>query len=811
MKIHSTILPLLLLATTAPVKAELAAAEKLLREGKPAEALAELQLEPHSPAALYWKGRVLVELQRLPQANDCFLQVPEESVFYPYAAKGIIYCAWLSPALDFVVHVAPLTASSNAEIATLAQAALAEHQLRNTTHGDTSTLEPLRKLAEKDDSLKPMVELLNIEEMRRSKKYAEAIAACRRMESDSRVPLIMRQRVRLALAEVYYDKAAAERLLPITESEDAEEVENDEGKGEETLMHFISANPESPLLEEAFRRLDRHGAFKESEYARRKLVEWSEELSKPKRAAMALAVRQRMQLLGPEQDITEATFANTAATALPNEPTSRLIISEQVRRLINSGKIKEATLYLNMLEEDESDARYLFYKACCQSQDQLQTVELFSKSAELASTDLQPAALCNAMFSAMHSGEQGIVDELLTKELPPRARRALLLMHAGLILRRNPAQARAEIDSAILLQPTRQEQIEILLQLSELDLENKPAEAIARLEECPAEKRKNWTSEQVQRYYSLLLQATEKLYGGDEAAAAQIDILQKAVSETKREDVRTALTINLANTLSAQGQHKKSLELLIELANRASTAPLKARALVLAGRQAETLNTLEYQNMAADFFKKASELNSPYKNKAIILKARLQAWTNHLNAARNELSNLLRTAHLTPSDKALALSVLAHVHTLQGTHEATLEAIACCNKVFEIEDLAPEWKTRANIQRAALYARAGQADESIKYYLNLIDEIPRDGEELTKAQWFVLYFAGAGAVSQYMEKEQHEKAAETAEMLAAWPHIPEKGTRIKGKGKRAEQFLHWADSIRKFNFLPTPRMVPPPK
>ncbi|MDO5473086.1 MAG: hypothetical protein Q4F35_07100 [Akkermansia sp.] len=808
MKLNVFPLLLTLLAATLPVKADLAVAEKLLREGKPAEALAELELKPHSPAALYWKGRVLVELNRLPQAVAQFCEVPADSVFYPYAAKAIIYCAWLSPALDFVEQVAPLTASPDSAIATLAQAALAEHQLRNTIYGDTSTLEPLRKLAEKDDTLKPMVQLLNIEEMRRSARYTEAIEACRHMEADPQLPQLMKQRVRLALAEIYYDKAAAAAKSPIPPTEEElDDMETDEGKGEETLMHFISANPDSPLLEEAFRRLDGHGAFSESEYARRKLTEWSEELSKPRRAAMALAVRQRMQLLGNSQEAADVTYANTAATAIPNEPVSQLIISEQIRRLINSGNISEASLYLNMLEPNENDPRYLFYKACCQPHDRKETVELFRKSADLASTDLQPAALCNAMYSAMLNGDQAVVDELLTKELPTRARRALLLMHAGLILHKNPAQARAEIDSAVLLEPTRQEQVEIMLQLAELDLETDPTACLNRLQSSQAEERMKWTEEQALRFYSLRLQATEKLHDKNNVKEAQIEILQKALAETKRKDVHTALAINLANTLSQCSRHTEALELLKTLVQDAENTTLRARAMLLAGRQAEKLNSLEYQELAASYFQQASELNTPLKNKAVILQARVLAWINRGEKALTLLNNLLRSAQLTPTDRAMALSVLGHVQTLEGTEEATLAAIECCNKIFEIEGLAPEWLIRANIQRAALYARACRTDEAIKHYLNLVDSTPRDISQMTKAKWFILYFAGAGAVSQYIEKEQFEQAAEMAEKLAAWPHIPEKGTHIQGSGARAEQFLHWAETIRKFNYLPSTKAV----
>lgn len=800
MKISRLILALLPVAASFTAHADLAQAERLLRDKKPAEALAELELEPHSPAALYWRGRALLELRRLPQAVSILREIPSNSVFYPYAAKAIIYSAWQSPALDFVEYVAPLTASSNKEIATLAQAALAEHQLRNTTQGDTSTLEPLRALAEHDATLRPMVQLLNIEEMRRDGKYEEAIATCRKMESDASLPLIMKQRLRLALAEIYYAKEAA---APVGAMDNDDEENSDEGKGEETLLHFISAHADSPLLEEAFRRLGYHKAFRESEYAQRKLEEWSEELTKPHRAAIALAICQRMQLekqgSEPSEDVT---YTNTAATALPNEPITRLIISEQVRRLINTGKTAEAQLYLNMLTPDEENPRYLFYKACCMPHNSKEAVELFRKSAELASTDLQPAALCNAMFYAIMSGEQSVVDNLLTKELPPRARRALLLMHAGLILHKNPPQARAEIESAILLEPTAEEAREIALQLAELDVPQAPETALAELAKIPPSEIATWTHEQQLRYCALQMQAAENLQKKKADAPEPTEILKKAIANSKAPKVRELLTFNLAYRLARQQCNEEALALMLNLAETTENATHRARALLLAGRQAEKLYSFEQLAEAASYFGQAAELNTPYKHKAQLLQARVLAWINRIPEAQNILEEQLRNNELSARERAMALSVKAHVLTLQGTETSYEEALAANALVFDIKELPKAWRVRAKIQRASLHARSGKHEEALQDYLELIENTSRKEDEINKAEWFVLYFAGAGAVSRYAETKRYKEAADLADRIAGWPLQSEPGTRYIGKGSRAEQFANWADSIRKIHFLP---------
>lgn len=786
---------------------DIAVAEQLLREGKPTEALAELQLAPHSPAAMYWKGRALVELNRLPQAVSMFREVASDSVFFPYAAKGILYCAWLSPQLDFVEYVAPLTACDNKEIATLAQAALAEHQLRYTTHGDVSTLEPLRALAAEDAGLQPVVDLLNIEEFRRQKQFDQAVNACREMESNPNIPLIMKQRARLALAEVYYDKAELAKAMaaasPNGELDEDDEMEDDEGKGEETLLLFISSNPESPLLDEAFRRLNSHGAFSGSEYAYSKLVDWSSELSKPHRAALAMAVLQQLQLQRTGYNEQDSTLANTAANQLPNEPVSQLIIGEQVRRLIQKGDIAQATLYLNMMKQDDTDPRHLFYKACCSPHNSSRTAEMFLKSAEIASSDLQATALCNAMYCAVLSNNQPMVDSLLTKELPVKARRALLLTHAGLILKSNPAQARAEIESAALLEPTTAEQVEITLQLAELDVQSAPADALVRLQACTNEERKSWSTEQALRYHALLIHAAEKLKIGGEDAPSAIDLLTEAVKTTETAEVRDVLTINLAYRLSESDRHVEAMQMLQKLAEAATNGELKARALLLCGRQAEQLSSLENLTRAAEFFKAAAEIKSPYRNKALMLQARVLAWINRGEEAQVILAEVLRDNTLTITERALALSIQAHEQTLRGTTEGIAAALETNQRIFELSPLPEAWQTRARLQHASLLARSGKRTEAIADYMSLVEGVAQSptADAPTEEQWFVIYFASSGAIAQLMRGEQFQEAAELADRIAAWPEPTGTEFRVIGKGKRAEQFANWADNIRKFNYL----------
>lgn len=801
--------PFLILCLLAcfPSKAEISHVRELIQEGKPAEALAALaEAKEEDDAAIhYWKGRALTDLGRMSQAVGHFHQVPPESVFYPYAAKGLLFCAWQSPEVNFVEQVAPLTASKNQEIATLALASLAEYQLRNTTRGDTTTLEDLRKLAKKDPSLDPIIQLLDIEALRRKHQYDEAIAACLSIEANKKLPLVMRQRARLALSEIYYDKEASGNQAG---EENGEWAESDEGKGEETLLQFISSNPDSPLLEEAFRRLETHQAFPKSEYAIQKLKEWSEDPLKPRRAALALAVRQRLQLAMGDAAGEEGSFANTAAAILPNEPLSSFIISEHVRYLLSADKSEAATLYLNMLGEEADQARKLFYEASSLKPTDPRAAELFLQCVEMAPPDLRSAALCNAMHCAVLSGDQETEESLLQRHWSPDLRRDLLITHAGLILHSNPPQARAEIESAQQLTPLSTEKgsprpgdDDSLLLQALLDLQEQPALVLENLQAYPAEKLEGWTDEKILLYYSLQLQAADRMTAkGTPPPHSPEDLLRSFLPKAKSKDIRYTLALHLANRLDHQEKHKEAQELLENLARGLTTGEKKARALLLAGREALHLGSLQGYKKAISLFKDCAEIPSPYFHRAQILQAGAMAWINRSEEAEVLLNNLLQKADtLSATDHALALSAQADDFSLLGTPEGHLKAIETNEKIQKIEGLPVAWKRRSALQHAALCSRAGLHEQALADYLDIINTKPASGPSPRKAEWYILYYAGAGAVYQYLKLERFEEAALMAEKLAEWPEAG------RPNGPKSTHFAQWGALIRQTHFLPHAR------
>ena len=312
---------------------------------------------------------------------------------------------------------------------------------------------------------------------------------------------------------------------------------------------------------------------------------------------------------------------------------------------------------------------------------------------------------------------------------------------------------------------------------------------------------RNWTDEQVLRFYSLQLQAIEKLNAAGGAYQDPISLLKDALANTRRTEVKTVLTVHLAHRLSLAKRHEEALDLLLQLAESTSNKETRARAYLLAARQAEQLKSLEQLTLAVELFAAAAEHNTRYRNHALMLQARVLAWINRGAEARRILSELLRRNDLSSSEQALALSIQAHEQTLRGTPEGLSEALLTNNRIFEVQNLSQAWITRARIQRASILARNGLTDEAIAQYMQLIESVSAATEaEMNDEKWFVLYFAGAGAVSQYLSQSKHAEAAELADMIAAWPLKPDAHRPVIGPGHRAQQFADWADNIRKFNF-----------
>lgn len=789
-----------LLASAAP--AEPSQAELLVRQEKPAEALRLLsQAQPDMTQAEinFWKARALVQLGQLREALPLFQSIPAEHELYPYAARGILYCAWHDTQSSFTDAVEPLLASPDRAVAELALAAIAEDSLRyKPEQKDTGIYEKLYELSQQNPKFQPIAKLLKVDVLRKKGEYDEGIAYARTLEQDATLTPLMKQRVRLALAELYYDKEKE----PLTPRADQESEQTDEGKGEETLLQFITANPDSPLLAEAFRRLYRHGALANSEYALSKLQEWAEDTLQPKRAALAIF---SLQQHDEAREVDSAPLTNKASSELPGEARSVIILQEHLRRLLENEKHEEAELYLTLLNalptKEAPSVRSVFLQAGSSKKSPREALEMFRYCVENADSEMLAPAQANMLISAMKAGDTATAGALLSaSDTPPHVRLALLLAHASMILTDDPQRAQQELKEALTLSPDPVQKADAQLKL--IQLEKDPQQAINTLLAMHWKERELWTTEQELHYAGLVEKAADMLSDTQPENPSAESLLQRLYEESSTLPRKEHLALHLAERFSRRNQHTQALELLLDLAQQQPTGERKAATLLYAGQEAARQGSLPALLHAIELYAEAARQGSGLTTQAILGQATLLVRINR-SAEAMELLTPLRhpSATLTPHEKAYLLSVLANAMWLEGTPESSKAAIDTCAEIRHIPNLPQIWRTRALLQHAGLCTRMHKHEQALADYLQALRTEQSTADAGDAHSCFLLYYAGAGAVHQLLQLERYGEAAALAEKLAAWPGTPEEPAATPSA--KSAEFARWAQDIRQMNYLPS--------
>lgn len=811
MKAHS-LLFLTLLATGAAL-ADTQRADTLLREGRPADALDALHGDT-SAEADYWRGRALIDLGRLQEASEALHHIPSGHALYPYAAKGLLYCAWKSNSVDFAVIATPMVTSENKEIATLATAALAEYWLRQPRSHDNSALERLRRLVQTQPELSPLLRLLEIDNLRLRGEFDKAIDQCRALENDRSLPLIMRQRARLSLSEVYYAKEATETPkteidtptrgishLPIIGGSDEQlSTSYDDGKGEETLLHFISSHPDSPLLEEAFRRLHERGAFRTSEYAGSKLKEWIAEPLKSRRASLALLIQQHLQTPeGSFETPLDVTCANTAAATCPHEPATRTILLEQTRWFLEREQTHEALLYLGMIQRDDIFKK--FYENQLHSPNAVSTARTYLECAREAPESLRAPALTNALICALIAGDHATQEAVINApDISEEQHYALLLTRIAYWLDKDPAKAQADIDLLKTQQaPNQQLLADLEMDQAYLHLKHNPAFTRELLNKSSIGEHLTELSEERQlRFYALQEEAIKRLAGTDDGASTSqeaIDIIQHAARKVRSPRVLAVLTLHLASLQSTQGLHVQALHTINTFLRKYPKSDYAERARYMAARESEFIATQESLQRAADLYATCAERSDELAIKAGIRHAAVLLRLGNHEESEHILVRIMRKyPDMRAEDKSLAHAVLANNKALLGTAEGRNEAIEIVGRTLNDTSLPAWWRYRVLLHHATLCARDGRYEAALHDYEEVLSMKPAMGETPTKADWHILYSAGSGAIMQLLYLKRYSEAADKADFIAEW-------NKEKAELSKRKQFSNWAQYIRQTNFV----------
>lgn len=801
------LLPLLFTLLAPALQASVQQAEQQLRRGDAAGALQSLVGET-GPEADFWRGRALVDLKRMPEAARYLSAVPEEHELYPYAAKALLYCAWQSPDVDFATVVPPLATSRNPEIAETAAAALAEFWLQQPQSQDNTALELLRGMTDKHPEFIPVLHLLEVENLRQKGQYADAIQLCRKMEDDRSLPLNIRQRVRLTLAEVLYaqEEAAARSGATAATTTEPTSTDTDEeedlttigqvhGKGEETLLHFISTNPESPLLPDAFRRLTAHKAFSSSEFARAKLKEWMIDTEKPYRASMAMLIMQHLL----NNDLSgklplDNSCANSALAMFPNEPPTQLILLEQTRMLLERGQAKEAELYLSQVTGNFP--RKDFYRAWLSADSPSTAARLFLQSAEVASGELRPVAFANALLCAMRCGDTEMEQDIMQRsDLAPEIRAEVLAMRALFNMEKNPALARECLEQLRALQLSPNSQIDVRLDTAWMSMSESPLTVAQELENMSTD---GLTPHQLLRYYALREEALRQSSPPDRRDETEnliCERIARAADKAKSAHVRGVLNIHLANRLSLMGRHAEAYVRLTRLHNNEPLGEFAQKATFLSAREKEYIGTLSSLKEAADIYAACAEKYPEMKNRATIHRAQVLIRINRGEEAEQLLRHLLsKEEELPPIARALTYITLSNKYTLEGTPSALQQAMEASGKCIEVPGLPRLWQFTGLLHHGAICARANAYEAAITAYRKLLAMHPAPGRNPESAERLAFHRAATGAITALLELKRYEEAADMADELSRWDGAP----------GSLERYAKWADFIRQTHFIQKP-------
>ncbi len=706
--------------------------------------------------------------------------------------------------------------SGNAEVAALAAAALAEYRLCVMQEADAPELDTLRQMAESAPALRPTLAWLEAEQLRLRGELDAAAAACRQIETNHANPTTVRQRARLILADIYYAKeeeakkagdsytavqAPAPEVKPLHD-EDADEdelpreetLQTLEGKGEETLLSFITANPNSPLLVEAFRRLKAHRAFETSEYARAALNEWVKDTAEHKRrAALSLSVLQHLLNRDDMPDApVDTSCAATAATALTQEPATAGILLDQMRSLYLRGREVEARALLGSLPEplpsEETAAAAKVWRLLL-NEPQGDWEALLSGEHSGA---LQDVIRHNAFLAALAEGKEMEQDNpqlnLLTAQyiLSDPDADATRLARAQQALQR-------VIDAP---QPGTLATMHARILAADITARRDPQKAIAELNEL-REGTKSLPAQLVAPYY----RALERAY---RAAKPEAEAREHIIAELQGV---YPLRMHLASLMVLSRSHREeAIRLLKKIVAENPHGDNEPQALLLLAECTAQANTVNALNEAVDIYARAAaRADKATGQQARIRRAALLVRLGKPAEAAREMRPLLADGEPAPKEEAMASIVLSNALALDGGDAEKEESMRCLEETIDstLAQLPRRWQFML-LQTHATRCMRLHENARAMHSLNAILAM-QPAQNVTSPQdpeWEDLYHAAASAVQALLELEQYAQAADVAERTSNCnPAL--------APDERPKTFLEWAAQIRQEHISTIPSATKP--
>lgn len=761
-------------------------AEAYIRNNQFDEGLAALAKSPEArmlSGSVFWEAvackgrgyytRALGLFQSLENSPE--LSVPEKSSLYWQMAEIYFLLNNLEQS-QLVLQQLLNDKSPNIQQAARLALAVLEIQLKRPE----KAIEYIQELLNSSSNESPYVlgyaKLVQAKALFSQGKAREAQALMEKLIAEPQTPPRIVDMAKLAAAE-------AEIIL---EKQGKLRSEEEKGRGEDRLLSFIEAEPDSPLLAQVFNILRENKAFKDPE-AYKKLQGWAKG-TQSQRTPFAMATLAR-EAISRDEVVTLEELFQRAGKDFPDHPAALDLQYLVIQYLFDHKKWEQAEKLSAQLPE--STARTLFMKAglAFGKEQYEEAAALYAQALALVHESYSNATqyvVFNEALSVIEAQMPDVLSGVLSNpRVTPETQSDILLEKALEAASRLDESAIKLLKEFIEQYPKHHRLADACLALGELALyQESPLVgdtlfAISTLESLSLNEDQK---ERLARLRILLPEYMEQWPAAIQAARNYLDVY-------KTPHLRDPMQLKLGELLYRDGDYNQAHLYLQNIISRLpKESPLRIPALFLSAKAAQQTNTQSSLNKALILFEEVAAQDSSYQASAEIEVASILLRQGKSEEVIKRLDQFIKNENLNEESRRLALALGAEAWaSLSSTHpEALDKARSMTAVILESPDLPPAWRSRTLFQQARLAEMAGDSESALRDY-HLITSINPDS--FHRREWYWYYQAGFAAMHLLEEMKNWEGAIALAEYMA------------KSGGPRAEEAAKRARKIRLEHFV----------
>ncbi len=736
------------------------------------------------------------------------------------------------------------------------QAKLAQASLLRSIPRTGEAIATLREILELDNkgTLHNQASLLLAEIFIDLEDYEEANLALEEIEDSSPSASKLREFLEAKIALAQTDFALAEqqfkRLISSKEYLSRaifqacfmgkSDAEAGAGKIEDsisTLIKFIDENPNSPLIDSAFRRLG--ARFPDNAPAdhplRQKLLTWSASsqlnnysywnaniqsspwssvaetsLRAPKKQKnedlASYALFYRAYLLSSSKSAAERAMASALFSKLrllyPNHPLSRWSMLESAWIEIRNDDFDAARFDLSIVNDIaitpklKDQANFLHGLILDQDEHFAEALAAFSAASQSGFDNVSEAAEINAGISALKAGQLAAFEDELGKAQSSSAITSLQLERALWLCAAHQLEGRSQLLTFINEHPEHARTNEARLALTSAALYIAPYD-VALAEDLISVLLGSLTDADSHAQLTRLeIRANELKEDWLASAESASRYLQRFPTASNTAEFQ----LKLGESLFHNGDFNKARQVLAEIPRKSPNSEFTPFALYYAALAARREATPQALEESVAVFQQLIDMDSKLTNEARLQQARVQVDLGYLALAEASLREVYQQEAISPSLRRGAGLLLADTLHRLGSSEAKFyqEALDVYKQMLEEDGLTLSWKHRIHYQLGQTYQQMKKTQLALDSYYSVInqEDAPKAAAENEK-EWYWFYKCAFTALTLLEQKALKDESQWLAVVSLARKIASFDGPRSEDAAKRAsyiaQERMIWED------------------